>query len=167
MKSRGLRPPRGSRTPRQRFDEFVFPDPNSGCFIFAGAELGTDGRGEFYVGTFEGKRRMVASHRFAWEGAYGPIPEGLCVLHKCDTPCCVNPDHLFLGTQLDNIEDMARKGRGRRSPQGLPFGARRDPRKRGFYAMVCIRGVRRRLGTFSTPEEASAAALAEKRRILG
>jgi hypothetical protein len=47
----------------------------------------------------------------AWELEYGPIPPGLNVLHKCDVPICVNPNHLFLGTQADNVADMKSKGR--------------------------------------------------------
>lgn len=51
------------------------------------------------------------AHRMAWELTFGPIPEGISVLHHCDNPGCVNPSHLFLGTQRDNILDAIKKGR--------------------------------------------------------
>lgn len=59
----------------------------------------------------EGKRHMA--HRAAWEQVNGPIPAGMCILHKCDNPKCCNPEHLALGTQSDNAKDMWRKKRGR------------------------------------------------------
>ena len=53
------------------------------------------------------------AHRLAWTQAYGPIPDGLCVLHRCDNPPCINVGHLFLGTKADNAADRDAKGRGR------------------------------------------------------
>lgn len=50
-------------------------------------------------------------HRWIWEQKYGPIPDDKKVLHKCDNPACINVDHLFLGTQKDNVQDAVNKGR--------------------------------------------------------
>jgi len=58
--------------------------------------------------------RTVLAHRHAWELANGLVPEGLCVLHRCDNPPCINPDHLFLGTRADNNADRDAKGRSKR-----------------------------------------------------
>lgn len=70
--------------------------------------------------------RKTHAHRAAWTLTYGPIPDGLFVLHRCDNRACVRPDHLFLGTQQDNVADMNAKGRNARSqrthcPQGHPY----------------------------------------------
>ena len=56
-------------------------------------------------------KKPTRAHRVAWQLYKGAIPEGMCVLHKCDNKKCVRPSHLFLGSQLDNIEDMRTKGR--------------------------------------------------------
>jgi hypothetical protein len=64
------------------------------------------------IGDDNGCDRIVLVHRVAWELTNGPIPLGQCVLHRCDNPPCCNPKHLFLGTQDDNMADMASKGRG-------------------------------------------------------
>lgn len=152
------------RSAVERFEELVFADPNSGCFIFAGGTF-SKGYGKFSLGSMlNNSRRHVQAHRFAWEAARGPVPAGLCVLHKCDIPCCVNPDHLFLGTVQDNNSDIARKGRGRKSPKGLPFGAK--PHEGGFSARVCFHGKAHYLGSFSTASEASAVALRTKHQLL-
>ena len=62
-------------------------------------------------GTIGNKYKYRGAHRYSWELSNGPIPKGLCVLHKCDNRRCVNPDHLFLGTKGDNNRDRVKKGR--------------------------------------------------------
>lgn len=83
-------------------------------------------------------RKTLSAHRFAWELHFGPIPPGQQVLHRCDLRACVNPDHLFLGTQGDNVRDCVNKGRyhyryGLDMPSGVLTDAeiaaiRSDPR---------------------------------------
>jgi hypothetical protein len=79
-----------------------------GCWIWLGAR-NNQGYGNF--GSQRLRPRHRKAHRISWELAHGAIPPGLCVLHHCDNPPCVNPDHLFLGTKQDNVDDMMRKGR--------------------------------------------------------
>lgn len=75
------------------------------CDIWLGAR-GSDGYGAIKV-----NGRIARPHRVVWELHHGPIPDGLFVLHSCDTPLCARADHLMLGTQRANVQDMLRKGR--------------------------------------------------------
>ena len=72
-----------------------------------------DGYGQFNLILEDGRKTMVKAHRFVWEQYKGPIPEGLHILHSCDCPPCVNPSHLRLGTNQDNMDEMDAKGRRR------------------------------------------------------
>lgn len=80
-------------------------EKTEGCWLWRGS------RQKRGYGTFMFHCKMWLAHRFAWELTNGPIPEGLNVCHHCDNVQCVRPDHLFLGTQLDNMRDCASKGR--------------------------------------------------------
>lgn len=85
------------------------PEPNSGCFLWTRA---TNQSGYGQIGfRRSGKHIKILAHRLAWILAFGEIPQDLLVLHRCDVPSCINPQHLFLGTQSDNMQDAARKGR--------------------------------------------------------
>jgi hypothetical protein len=58
-----------------------------------------------------GRNKNISAHRASYELKYGPIPNGLLALHHCDVKCCINPDHIFLGTQQENMDDKVNKKR--------------------------------------------------------
>jgi hypothetical protein len=90
-----------------RFARYVECCPMSGCWLWSGAP-NRQGYGRLLVAG-----RAVKAHRLSYEMHKGAIPDGMSVLHRCDTPACVNPAHLFVGSQVANIADMDAKGRRR------------------------------------------------------
>lgn len=94
----------------------------SGCWQFSG-KPGSDGYGKLKIAG-----KTIRAHRAYYEQYVGPIPNGLWVLHRCDNPMCVNPEHLYAGTQLDNERDKDARGRRPPSPsithpESLPRGS--------------------------------------------
>jgi len=109
------------KTVEQRFFEKVDKNAPNGCWEWTAGKDGDD-YGIFRVSNTKQKR----THRFSYEFFKGLIPEGKMVCHTCDNPRCVNPDHLWLGTQKENMKDCVRKGR---TANGDNNGSRKRPNK--------------------------------------
>ena len=91
---------------------------SEGCWEWTGTKM------HFGYGALSVNGHAVRAHRLSWELHFGSIPEGLWVLHHCDNPSCVRPDHLFLGNNAINTADRDRKGR-QRTPTGERHGSAR------------------------------------------
>lgn len=104
-----------------------FVDKSGKCWLWTG-KLAGRGYGQASA-KINGHWTMVYAHRASYEMAHGPIPKGLYVLHSCDVPNCVRPDHLSLGTQKDNMQQMKDRGRSGRffTPETVRM-VRADPR---------------------------------------
>ena len=105
-----------------RFWEKIDMHGPDDCWLWQ-AHCTAQGYGVIMVGSRkDGTRRTVRAHRLAYELAVGPILAGLCVLHNCDNPTCVNPSHLYAGTQRDNMRDCYARGRQGERPRGENHG---------------------------------------------
>lgn len=98
----------------QRFWDKVNKNTENGCWEWTASLTKIGG-----YGRFKHNRKIIRAHRLSYELNYGKFDETLFVCHKCDNPKCVNPDHLFLGTSQDNMDDMIKKGR---NSNGNPIG---------------------------------------------
>lgn len=119
--------PKGPRIPMvDRFWAKVQRGGPDECWLWTGSLTKSGGYGQLSRSRALGP---IRANRISYELHIGPIPDGLCVLHLCDTPACVNPAHLFLGTRGDNARDMARKGRwcnhAQAGPNHVPYNQHR------------------------------------------
>lgn len=101
---------RPSESATERMERWIERDPNTGCWLWSGAVASRYGRMAY-------RGNQHAAHRLSFEVHVRPLGEGEVVCHRCDTPLCVNPLHLWAGTQRDNMRDMIEKGRDR--PRGV------------------------------------------------
>lgn len=93
-----------------RFWKKVDKRTDGECWPWLGAKNNHSGHGHFMLRSKPDKK-LVMAYRFMWMITFGRIPADMCICHRCDNPSCVNPAHLFLGTQADNLRDMREKGR--------------------------------------------------------
>jgi hypothetical protein len=98
----------------ERVLDKVVAIPFAGCWVFMGA---TNSFGYGIVGSGGRGKPNDRAHRITYKHFKGEIPKGMFVCHTCDVPSCCNPDHLFLGTNQDNVNDMVRKKRNSKPPR--------------------------------------------------
>lgn len=120
----------------ERFERKIFFASPDGCWYWT-AGVNTGGYGRIFIKKIGGKKERMLAHRLSFLLYKGEISQGLLVCHSCDNPLCVNPDHLFLGTQLDNVRDRDNKGR-----RPAPIGSKNNSAKINEYDVLEIRNMR-------------------------
>lgn len=146
-------------TLEERFWSKVGCGVSTACWDWNASKRGK-GYGSLRVGSRrDGTSRSESAHRLAWTFTHGPIPDGLCVLHRCDNPPCCNPDHLFLGTVRENNQDRNQKGRtarltgdnnpSRKKPECLVRGDQHR-RPNATITPEAVRDIRTRYGAGET-----------------
>lgn len=162
-----------SKVMTEYLESNYIPVPEAGCWLWTG---GWTQKG---YGEIKDRGKMVMSaHRFFYTKYKGTIPKGMCVCHKCDTPACVNPDHLFIGTHRDNAQDKISKGRHKirlpklwKSPVRSHGASKyRGVRPNGFgnyRATLEVGGKIVHAGTFVSEEEAAHSYNRHAVRLLG
>lgn len=101
--------------PRESLDVRFWKKVRRGkaCWVWTGYK---NPRGYGIISAGGSPIQLLLAHRVSWVLSRGEIPNGMCVMHKCDNPPCVNPKHLVVGTQAENLDDMRKKGRDRYRP---------------------------------------------------
>ena len=122
MKAKQFRSPNGQSN-EERFSNHTEPEPMSGCYLWTG-NVSFDGYGSFGWKLESGQIKTTKAHRAAYLLKYGSIPDGLVICHKCNVRSCVNPDHLYAGTQRQNVEDAIRAGTHILTRDGFNAGTR-------------------------------------------
>jgi hypothetical protein len=102
---------------RRKLERRIVKDEATGCWIWQG-QVNNYGYGVVSYNTPNKRRTATTAHRASYQTFVGRVPMGHVVCHKCDVPRCINPAHLFTGTQQQNIDDMMQKGRGNRDHDG-------------------------------------------------
>lgn len=129
------------------------------CWPWRGSARTSMGYGSFFIGPKGAPRASRPAHVVAWVVTFGEPSDGMCVLHRCDNPRCVNPAHLFLGTPLDNVRDRQAKGR-----QARQRGSRCGTAKLKAAQVRAIRASRTTQATLAARYGVSQALISKIRR---
>jgi hypothetical protein len=139
----------------KRFWEKV--DKSTDCWIWT-AYKNKQGYGRLGISG----ANAVNAHRLSWTIHNGEIPDGYFVCHKCDNPSCIKPDHLFVGTRQDNIDDMMLKKRSRHFQNNKYYGVMWDDRKKEGHVMkgrwrsfICLDGKIKKIGVHTSLKDAA------------
>lgn len=133
------------------------PEPNSGCWIWLGCVSDMRRAHRFWRAKFRIGRKSHTAARLVYAAHNDGVPDSLWVLHRCDNPLCVNPDHLWLGTASDNSRDSIRKNRRVRIFRPDGRGGVYPTSNGRFRCQFRRFGKITHVGTFNTREEAAAA----------